>query len=343
MNDLEFTFEKSAWETAIEALQPGESLSAAQFLTWLESADETEAENALDMLAQRHITLDARGLPKFSSAGTTAQRLQLEERLVKAGELPEGLEENDPLRLYLEEIAGIPAAGDVTVLAQQLADGDDSAITLLVNLMLSRVVETAKEYMGRGVYLLDLIQEASLGLWQGIQDYTGGDFEDHCMWWIHQFLAGAVTLQARSAGIGQKLRQALEDYRTVDEKLLTELGRNPTLEEIAEGLHMSPEETEVVAEMLENARLLQRVRQPEPEQLPQEEDQAVEDTAYFQMRQRIAELMSGLCQEDAQLLTLRYGLEGGLPMDAVQVAARLGMTRQEVIDREAAALAKLRQ
>lgn len=343
MNDLEFTFEKSTWETAIEALQPGESLSAAQFLTWLESADETEAENALDMLAQRHITLDARGLPKFSSAGATAQRLQLEERLVKAGELPEGLEENDPLRLYLEEIAGIPAAGDVAVLAQQLADGDDSAITPLVNLMLSRVVETAKEYMGRGVYLLDLIQEASLGLWQGIQDYTGGDFEDHCMWWIRQFLAGAVTLQARSAGIGQKLRQALEDYRTVDEKLLTELGRNPTLEEIAEGLHMSPEETEVVAEMLENARLLQRVRQPEPEQLPQEEDQAVEDTAYFQMRQRIAELMSGLCQEDAQLLTLRYGLEGGLPMDAVQVATRLGMTRQEVIDREAAALAKLRQ
>jgi RNA polymerase primary sigma factor len=268
--------------------------------------------------------------------------LQLEERLVKTGQLPGGLDQNDPLRLYLEEIAGIPAAGDLAVLAEQLAQGNDTVITSLVNLMLSRVVETAKEYMGRGVYLLDLIQEASLGLWQGIQDYTGGDFEEHCMWWIRQFLAGAVTLQARSAGIGQKLRQAAEDYRAVDEKLLAELGRNPTTEEIAEGLHMSPEETEVVAEMLESARLSQRVRQPEPEQLPQEEDQAVEDTAYFRMRQRIEELLSDLSEEDARLLSLRYGLEGGLPMDAVQVAAQLGLTPQEVNNREAAALAKLR-
>lgn len=342
MNDLEFTFERSIWEEAIDALNPGDGISATRFLTLVESADETETENALDMLAQRHISLDVTGLPKVASTGTTAQRLQLEERLVKTGQLPGGLDQNDPLRLYLEEIAGIPAAGDLEVLAEQLAQGNDTVITSLVNLMLSRVVETAKEYMGRGVYLLDLIQEASLGLWQGIQDYTGGDFEEHCMWWIRQFLAGAVTLQARSAGIGQRMRQAAEDYRAVDERLLAELGRNPTTEEIAEGLHMSPEETEVVAEMLESARLLQRVRQPEPEQLPQEEDQAVEDTAYFRMRQRIEELLSDLSEEDARLLSLRYGLEGGLPMDAVQVAAQLGLTPQEVNNREAAALAKLR-
>ena len=343
MNELEFTFEKAPWETELEKLVPGESISAVRFLDLLETADETETENALELLAQRHITLDVKTLPKFGAAGITAQRLQLEEKLVQTGNLPAGLEENDPLRLYLEEIAQIPAAGDVAVLAQQYADGDEDAVQPLVNLMLSAVVDTAKSYMGRGVYLLDLIQEASLGLWQGIQDYTGGDFETHCMWWINQFLAGAVTLQARSAGIGQKLRQAAEDYRAVDEKLLSELGRNPTLEELAQALHMSAEETAAVAEMLDNAKLLRMAHKPEPEEVSQEEDQAVEDTAYFQMRQRIQDLLSGLSEEDAKLLSMRYGLEGGLPMKPEQVAGKLGITQEEVINREAAALSKLRQ
>ena len=343
MSELEFTFEKAPWEMELEKLAPGDSISAVAFLGLLETADETETENALDYLAQNHIALDVQTLPRFASVGITAQRLQLEEKLVQTGNLPGGLEENDPLRLYLEELAGIPAAGDVSVLAQRYAEGDESAVQPLVNLMLSAVVDTAKAYMGRGVYLLDLIQEAGLGLWQGIQDYTGGDFEEHCMWWINQFLAGTVTLQARSAGIGQKLRQAAEDYRGVDEKLLTELGRNPTVEEIAEGLHMSVEETAAVAEMLENAKLMNMAHKPEPEELPQEEDQAVEDTAYFQMRQRIQDLLSGLSDADARLLTLRYGLEGGLPMKPEQVAAQLGMQVDEVINREAAALSKLRQ
>jgi DNA-directed RNA polymerase sigma subunit (sigma70/sigma32) len=100
----------------------------------------------------------------------------------------------------------------------------------------------------------------------------------------------------------------------VDERLLTELGRNPTTAEIAEGLHMTLSETEAVAEMLDNLKMLNRVKAPQQQELPQEEDQAVEDTAYFQMRQRINELLSVLPEGDAKLLTLRFGLEGGLPM-----------------------------
>ena len=343
MNTLDFVFENTPWETALDAYKSGQSISAVTFLTLLEDADETQVENALELLAQRHIGLDVQPLPKFSAVGITAQRLQLEEKLAQTDNLLGGLEENDPLRLYLEEIAGIPATGDIAVLALQYLDGEEAAVQSLVNLMLGRVVDTAKAYLGRGVFLLDLIQEASLGLWQGIQDYTGGDFEEHCMWWLHQFLAGAVTLQARAAGVGQKLREAAEDYRAVDERLLTELGRNPTLEEIADAMHRTVQEASAVAEMLENAKLLQQTRQPEQEDLPQEEEQAVEDTAYFQMRQRIAELLSALPSEDAKLLTLRYGLEGGLPMKPEQVAVRMGISPEEVISREAAALSKLRQ
>ena len=182
-----------------------------------------------------------------------------------------------------------------------------------------------------------------MGLWRSIQSFEDGDFLEYCDWWLRQYLAEAVIVQAKVSGVGEKLCQAVKDYRTVDERLLTELGRNPTLEEMAEGLHMTVEETAAVAEMLENARALQRAKQPEQSALPEEEEQAVEDTVYFQMRQRISELLSVLSPEDAQLLTLRYGLEGGLPMDAAQVGARLGITEEQVNNREAAALSKLRQ
>lgn len=343
MNELDFSFEQTPWELTLERLQPDSSISAVRFLTLLEGADEPEVEAAFQDLEEQHIALDIGDLPKDPGSGATAVRLRQEQQLVQSGRLLQGLEENDPLRLYLEEVAATPVAGDPAVLAQSYLDGDELVAPRLVNLMLSRVIGSAKAAVGRGVLLLDLIQEGSLGLWQGIMCYAGGDFEAHADWWIRQYIARAVTLQARSGGVGQKMRQAVEDYRTVDEHLLTELGRNPTLEEIAEMLHMSVQETAVVAQMLESARMLQHARKPEPEELPQEEEQAVEDTAYFQMRQRITDLFSGLSAQDAQLLTLRYGLEGGLPMNPQQVGEKLGLTADEVVDREAAALALLRQ
>ena len=182
-----------------------------------------------------------------------------------------------------------------------------------------------------------------MGLWQGILAWQGeGDFQSHAAWWIHQAMAKAVTLQARANGVGLRMRQAAEDYRSVDERLLTELGRNPTLEEIAEGLHLSPEETAAVAKMMENARILEKAKTPREEKQPEEEDQAVEDTAYFQSRQRIAELLSGLDETDAKLLTLRFGLEGGLPLTPEDVGRKLGLTPEEVVEQETAVLAKLR-
>ena len=341
--ELDIVFEERPWERALHEAEPGSRICAAQLLTLLEDASQEQAEEALLLLAKKHITLDINALPIAPGTGAAALRLRQEQQFVRQGELLQGLEENDPLRLYLEEVAMIPVAGDPAVVAGEVAVGRMDAQEQLANLLLGRAITAAQAYIGRGVLLMDLIQEASLGLWQGIQSYTGGDVEAYCDWWIHQYLAGAVLLQARSAGVGQKLRQAMEDYRSVDEKLLTELGRNPTLEEIADGLHVSAQEAETICAMVANARSLNRVKQPEPEQIPQEEDQAVEDTAYFQMRQRIMELLSGLSEQDAKLLTLRYGLEGGLPMDPQQTGSRLGLTAQEVVEKEAAALIKLRK
>ena len=324
----EFIFEQRPWEE--DLLSVTDSISAARLLTLLEGETEESAEDAMDMLAQKQVSIDLDTLPKAPASGDLAVRLRAEEQMVKTNDFT--MDKNDPLRLYLDELAQIPHGNIDAADKEKLTD-----------LLLPETAKIAMEYTGRGVLLLDLIQEANLGLWQGVQSYIDGDVRAHCAWWSRFYIARAITLQARANGVGQKLRQAMEDYRAVDEKLLTELGRNPTVEEIAEGLHMGVEETAMVADMLAGARRLQQVKSPEPEQLPQEEDQAVEDTAYFQMRQRIADLLSGVSEQDAMLLTLRYGLEGGLPLDPQQTAQRLGLTVQQVIDKETEILAKLRK
>lgn len=340
MNELEFTFDQTP--DFVAQLQPGQSISAVRLLTAMEDRDEESLQELLEELADRGVTLDIAGLPKPVVGEEMAVRLHLEQQLAEKDMLPQGLPEGDPLGLYLEEIAGLPVAGDPQVLAEQLTRGEEVAHRL-AEMLFGAVAQTAREFVGKGVLLLDLIQEGSLGLWKAIQSYGQGDITQHCDWWIRQYMSAAVLLQAKASGVGEKLSRAAQDYRTVDEKLLSELGRNPTLAEMAEGLHMTVEETAAVAEMLDNIRMLNRAKAPQEQTMPEEEEQAVEDTAYFQMRQRIADLLSDLPEQDVKLLTLRYGLEGGLPMDPKQVGARLGLTEEEVVTREAAALSKLRQ
>lgn len=343
MTRIDFNFGDSPWELTLAALPAGGRISAARFLAVLEGEEEDTVMDALQDLERQYIMLDLTDLPKAAAVGEAAVRLRREEQLVKQRLLLSALDENDPLRLYLEELAAIPACGDEAVLAAECAAGKESARERLLNLSLSRVVELAKAYTGRGVLLLDLIQEGSLGAWQAIAAYDGGDFATHRDWYIRQAMAQAIVLQARANGVGQKMRAAMEDYRSVDERLLSELGRNATLEEIALEMHITPEEAEVVRDTLDSARLLSQARAANaPKEEQPEDEQHVEDTALFQMRQRIMELLSNVSEADAELLTLRFGLEGGLPMTPEETGRKLGLTPEEVVSREAAALMQLR-
>ncbi len=343
MNELEFSFEQSPWEAFLMQKGMGATISAVTMLSLLEEGDEQQVEDALADLETASMILDISSLPKIGAAGEAAVRLRQEMQMAKERLDLELLDAADPLRLYLEEVAAMPAWGEEGLLAKECAKGNEKAMEQLTNLGLSRVVELAKEHVGYGVLLLDLIQEGSLGLWQAVRNYRYGDYAAHRDRWIRFYMAKAVTLQARSNGVGQKMRRALEDYREVDERLLADLGRNPTLEEIAWELHMKPEEAAAVKKMLEDARLLAMAKKPEEtEEEKEAEEQAVEDTALFQMRQRILDLLSGLNEADQKLLTLRFGLEGGKPLSPEETGRWLGLTSQEVVEREAAALAKLR-
>lgn len=322
----------------LETVTPGSTHSAAKLLLQFGETEGEQLEEILYRLAEKNIKLDLSDLPAQKHMGEGAQRLKTEEKLAKEGLSPEKLPENDPLRLYLEEVAAIPVCGDVALLWEQKKTAQ------LLELCLSRVIEIAAEFTGYGVLLLDLIQEGSMGLMESLDQFAGDgcEFENYRDQRIRYAMAKAVVLQAQAFGVGERLRQGVEDYRATDERLLAELGRNPTVEEIAEALHMTPEEASNLEKTLTDIRMLSRARKPENTDLPQEEEQAVEDTAYFQMRQRIAELLSDLEEKDTALIQLRYGLEGGLPMTPYEVADRLGMTADEVVARETEILMKLR-
>lgn len=341
MND--FVFEQAPWEAYLRSCKNGSVISGWNLISMLEDEEDDAVEDAFSILTVKKLQLDLSGLPQMSAGSNTAQRLQQEREYVTGGLKTALMEETDPLRLYLEEIAAAPACGDEKLLAEQLSSGDQRAAQRLTELGLSRVVEIAAEYAGQAVLLLDLIQEGNIGLWEAISGYRGGDYAVQRDEAIRSSVLKAIVLQARSNGISQKMKKALQDYRAADQHLLTKLGRNPGLEEIAQEMHISLEQAQTIEKTMADILLLQKAEKlAAPKEETAEDELPVEDTAYFQMRQRISEMLSVLDEQEARILTMRFGLEKGLPMSTEEVAKALGITTAAVTACETAALSKLR-
>ena len=341
MND--FVFEQAPWEAYLRSCKNGSVISGWNLISMLEDEEDDAVEDAFSILTVKKLQLDLSGLPQMSAGSNTAQRLQQEREYVTGGLKTALMEETDPLRLYLEEVAAAPACGDEKLLAEQLSSGDQRAAQRLTELGLSRVVEIAAEYAGQAVLLLDLIQEGNIGLWEAISGYRGGDYAAQRDEAIRSSVLKAIVLQVRSNGISQKMKKALKDYRAADQHLLTKLGRNPGLEEIAQEMHISLEQAQTIEKTMADILLLQKAEKlAAPKEETAEDELPVEDTAYFQMRQRISEMLSVLDEQEARILTMRFGLEKGLPMSAEEVAKALGITTAAVTACETAALSKLR-
>ncbi len=341
MND--FLFEQSPWESYLLSCKNGATISAWNLLSLLENEDDDGVEDAFSIINQRELLLDLSGLPQMESGGQTALRLRQEAQWVHAGLPLEEMDTTDPLRLYLQEISATPAFGEEGALVTQLLSGSDQAAEQLAALGLSRVIEIASASAGKMVLLLDLIQEGNIGLWEAIQTYSSGDYPTYRDRLIQNAIDKAILLQARNNGIARKMSDALQQFKRTDEALLVELGRNPSLEEIAARMNISPEEAQTIRKNLSDIQLVKQAEDlANPRQESPEDDMPVEDTAYFQMRQRIGELLSQLEPLDAQILTLRFGLEKGNPKSPEETGKALNLTIQEVTARENAALAKLR-
>ena len=130
---IEFEFGPEPWDELLQSVDPGDMLDAVRFLAVMESADEDQLQQTLEELDQRKITLDISSLEKLPASGELAVRLRQEQDLVNRNALLKELEETDPLRLYLEELAAIPAAGDVQLLAERYAAGDKAVAQKLAD------------------------------------------------------------------------------------------------------------------------------------------------------------------------------------------------------------------
>lgn len=342
MNGFTFDDISSPWDLAVARLRRGDILSAQRFLTLMRGTEDISSEDAA--LEQMGVMLDVSGLPVLAGNPDTAARLSLEQELLKNGGWSESLDEKDPLRLFVEELAYCACIADEDALAAQAAAGEQKAMQQLTDGYLKTVFDCAGEFAGRGVLLMDLVQEGSLGLWQGILCYESGSFREHALWWIRQAMARAVTLQAEADGVGDHLAGQIDRYQKADRLLLTQLGRNPTDEEIALELGTTLEETISLGKTLRevhNMAKIQKEKEKTAEATP-EDEQAVEDTAYYQTRERVNDLMEGLTEEETMVLNLRYGLNGKAPLTAQEAAVKMNMTAAQIAAVESAALAKMR-
>lgn len=343
MIDVTFDQVLTPWELALAKLKPGDKLSAVRFLGLLRSSEDVSLEDAALELEQLGVMLDVSELPRLEGNGDTVARIRLENQMLEQGSW-EVLDERDPLRLFVEELELLKPIADGSELASLGAAGDEKAMAKLTDGYLPTVFQCAREFSDRGVLLMDLIQEGSLGLWQGVLRYEGGPFREQALWWIRQAMARAVTIQAESDGVGDHLAQQIDRYRQADRALLTRLGRNPQDEELAQELGITLEETLSLGKMLREIQTMAQLKQAQqpPEESP-EDDLAIEDTAYYQTRERVSDLMSGLTQEETMVLNLRYGLNGKPPMTLQETAERMNRTAVDVAELEKTALEKMRR
>ena len=265
----------------------------------------------------------------------------------------EGLSIDDPVRQYLKEIGRIPlldSEGE-RALAERMANGDESAKTLLVESNLRLVVSIAKKYLGRGMYFLDLIQEGNLGLMKAVEkfDYTKGyKFSTYATWWIRQAITRAIADQARTIRIPVHMVETIHKVTKYSRQMLQELGREPTAEEIGDKIGMSADKVREILKISQDPVSLETPIGEEEDShlgdfIPDDDAPAPADAAsLILLKEKLGEVLSTLTEREEKVLRLRFGLEDGRSRTLEEVGKEFKVTRERIRQIEAKALRKLR-
>ncbi|HET8905923.1 MAG TPA: sigma-70 family RNA polymerase sigma factor [Ktedonobacterales bacterium] len=290
-------------------------------------------------------------MPDESEAGEA--RLRRVQEVAKAVERGEATEV-DAITAYLREIGRVPMLSHAQEidLAQRIEAGDKEAVQQFVLANLRLVVSIAKRYVGRGLSLLDLIQEGNIGLMRAVQRYDwrrGHRFSTHATWWIRQAISRAVADKGRAIRLPVYVNTALNRVRRERQRLVQELGRDPTELELAEALGMEVERLhELEAAPGTPISLELPVGEDEEQQLgdvlADETSTSPEEVATTRtMKQEVQDVLEDvLTPRERLVLQLRFGLGNGHTYPLEQVGRQLGITRERVRQIEAGALAKLR-
>jgi len=290
-------------------------------------------------------------LPDEAEAG--AARLRRVQEVARAAERGEAAEV-DAITAYLREIGRVPMLSHAQEidLAKRIEAGDKEAVQQFVLANLRLVVSIAKRYVGRGLSLLDLIQEGNIGLMRAVQRYDwrrGHRFSTHATWWIRQAISRAVADKGRAIRLPVYVNTALNRVRRERQRLVQEMGRDPTEQELADALGMDVERLhELEAAPGTPISLELPVGEDEEQELgdvlADEASTSPEEAATMRtMKQEVRDVLEDvLTPRERLVLQLRFGLGNGHTFPLEQVGRKLGITRERVRQIEAGALAKLR-
>ncbi len=262
---------------------------------------------------------------------------------------------DDSVRLYLREIGKIPLlnAEEELALAQRVVAGDKDAKDKMAEANMRLVVSIAKRYVGRGLDLLDLIQEGNTGLLRAVEKFDpdkGFKFSTYATWWIRQAITRAIADQARTIRIPVHMVETINKLLRTQRRLTQELNREPTNEEIAKAMEIDVEKVEHIMKIKQDISSLDAsVRDDEEDSvladfIEDEDTVSPEESATNQLlKEHVKDMLGSLTEREQKILKLRFGLEDGKSHTLEEVGQEFSVTRERIRQIEAKALAKLRK
>lgn len=260
---------------------------------------------------------------------------------------------DDPVKIYLKEIGRVPllTAEEEVELAKRIKEGDEEARKRLTEANLRLVVSIAKRYVGRGMHLLDLIQEGNVGLIKAVEkfDHTKGfKFSTYATWWIRQAITRAIADQARTIRIPVHMVETINRLKKIQSQLLHEKGHEPTEEQIAEAMDMPVERVREIMRVAQEPVSMETPIGPEEDSrlmdfIRDEDALAPEEAALKTITSEdIDAVLKTLTPREEAVIRLRFGLQDGRCHTLEEVGTEFNVTRERIRQIEAKALRKLR-